>query len=190
MRAPRRRTTAWTKRSREPKSGIPGGIISARTRIRDELTGLILFGPQPVRLSLLIPVERSVQDREPRESLHAGHAVPPRHDQPEGKPCCGARTSCSSRTRGRPRPERLLDRQAARSLFSALDATIEPQKKDPGRLPPSTTASARTDATETPCHRAVPTASRTQGWLTTCGFDQRPLLAVTIVDTTSTSGSD
>ena len=160
---------AWTKRSREPKSGIPGGIISARTRIRDELTGLILFGPQPVRLSLLIPVERSVQDREPRESLHAGHAVPPRHDQPEGKPCCGARTSLFI-AYARTTSSRAPPRSAGCARLPLASTPRSSPVKMTSTAPSSTTASARTDATETLCHRAVPTASMTQGWLTTCGF--------------------
>ena len=73
-------------------------------------------------------------------------------------------------------------------LLAAVDAAIEAgeERFDGTRRTPTSSSSA---ATVTPRQRAVPTASRSQGWLTTCGWMcARPLPAHSIVTATSTAG--
>ena len=87
--------------------------------------------------------------------------------------------------------EKLVDRQAplVRLLLLAVDAAIEAGEERFDRAIPDTRLLEQRARPLTPRQRAVPTASRSQGWLTTCGSTcTRPFPAHSIVTATSTAG--
>ena len=51
----------------------------------DGLAGFVLGGTHPIAAHVLITLERLGEDRDPPQPLHVGHAVPPRHDQAQGR---------------------------------------------------------------------------------------------------------
>ena len=84
-RGPRARIgPASTKRVRDRKSGMPGGTISARGRIRvTGVPGSSSRLAQAVARRLLPAAERLVDRRDRAQPLDVRHPVPARHDQPQ-----------------------------------------------------------------------------------------------------------
>ena len=85
--------------------------------------------------------------------------------------------------------EHLVEREAALVglLLPALDAAVEPGEEHIAR--PSARRPPRAGPRRGPRQRAVPTASSSHGWLTTCGSTcARPLPAHSIVTAISTAG--
>ena len=179
---------AETIRLRVMNSGTPGGAISARGSMR--VTG------SPGSSSELAQAVRATTGgspsngrsttRDPPEPLDARHPVPARDDEPQRKAVLRRqRLRRSSRTRAAPPAGgRRRARGCARSPCSifALEAVVEPGEDDLDRAVGDARLARARPAAAVPRQRAVPTASSTHGWLTTCGsISARPLPAHSIV---------
>ena len=105
----------------------------ARRHARERRAGVVLVPAEPVRVDLLVPLERPVDDGDPVKPLHARHPVPARHDEAKREAVLG-----EERPAVHPVGEedvvagRLLEREAARVvlLLAAFDAAVEPGEDD------------------------------------------------------------
>ena len=181
-------------RSREWKSGTPGGTASARGAMRVERHALghprrAAAGSRSTSGSLRTAGRERV---DPREPLDARHSVPAGDEQAQWKAVLRRQRRAVQLV-----CEKHLVAASPPTAAGCAGSSARPLSSRPRSRPVKTTSRRRRArrlrrarrAGERRGHAPVPTASCSHGWLSTCGArPARPLPAHSIVATTSTEG--
>ena len=148
---------------------MPGGTSSERGSIRSTNGAVHVVGVahEPVRVGLLVALELAGDRGDRAQPLHVRHPVPAGDDQPHRETVLRQQRRAVHLVGEQDVfAERLVDAEAPLVvvLDLALDAAVETGEDEVARRF-GDPASSRIGASGVPVHSAVPTASRTHGWL-------------------------